>query len=645
VTEIELVEGDEAIELEGSIFNPNRTVDLQALYRRGLEQDARGAAYKTVATFSGLTQRRLWLKEGNFPSTDGHEILAPFKNPFFYRIVEHELAHILFQSSIEGKVAFIRLYVEQVKKSFAQQGQALEDHHADHLKELLSVIIGILEDARVESLWALLYPGSFIEMQAMHKHMVQKFIGRAHLCPSTYLCVVSAKVEPPPGPYDYLRPAMEDALLKVERRGFAATLAVAKWLMQQFVSEIAQPRRVPQNPQTQSLAAQALQRLKNRAPATPEAPTTPEDRTVPVDAGARTKAFERLLEVMGCPSALYSWRDDVVPDKRVTKDEKDRGRAAAEFVQNMDTRDDAKLEEFLTASESKMAEVVTRALKTLGQQMGHDGWATKNAFGKVNLRTAKVKRALGQEHEEDRSAARRLKSVFYRVLGRRRFMLHETGSEIDVSAYIEGVVSRQPVPCFRTEESGRGFKVLVLVDRSGSMLGEKTAQAERACRTLESALKFPFVDFRVWGFQSFKMGEIDITRFAPGALNLTSDDTEVAGATPLHLALRVAVRFMEEGNEAKQIIIITDGAPSHATRTGNRFATKTLMTYARDEIRFARRQGMNVTGIVIGQEMKDTQLSFMLGPPANWRRMETERLGDGLVRVVSTSFVKYLRNG
>jgi Mg-chelatase subunit ChlD len=437
---------------------------------------------------------------------------------------------------------------------------------------------------------------------------------------------------------------MEHALLKVERRGFAATLAVSKWLMQQFVTEIAEPRRAPQNPQTQSLAAQALQRLKNR-PATPETTPPPPDRTGAPDAGTRTRAFEKLLEVMGCPSALYSWRDDVTPDKRVTKEEKDRGRAAAEFVQGLDTRDETKLEEFLTASESKMAEVVTRALKTLGQQMGHDGWVTKNAFGKVNLRTARARKENTPQPEEDRNTARRLKAFFYRVLGRRRFTLHETGSEIDVAAYIESVVSQQPAPCFRTEESGRGFKVLVLVDRSGSMLGEKTKQAERACRTLEASLKFPFVDFYVWGFQSFKMGEIDITRFKPGALNLVSDEVEVAGATPLHLALRVAVRFMEEGSEAKQIIVITDGAPTHATRTGNRFATKTLMTYAREEIRHARRQGMNVTGVVIGQEMKDAHLSFMLGPPANWRRMETERLGEGLIRVVSSSFEKYLRNG
>jgi len=643
MSNFEVVEGAEAVELERSIFDPNRTIDLNSLYQRGREEDVRGAAYKTVATFAGLAQRKLWLKEGNFPSTDGHEILAPFKNPFFYRIVEHELAHILFQSSIEGKVAFIRLYVEQVKKSFALQGQALEDHHADHLKELLSVIIGILEDARVESLWALLYPGSFIEMQAMHKHMVLKFIGRAHLCPSTYLCVVSAKVEPPTGPYDYLRPAMEEALLKVERRGFAATLAVSKWLMQQFVSEIAQPRRAPQNPQTQSLAAQALQRLKNRTSTTPEEAPPPEDRAVLKDAGARSRAFEKLLEVMGCPSALYSWRDDVKPTKYPTKEEREKGQKVADFVSTLDTKDAGKLEEFLASSGTKMAEVVERAMKTLGQQMEHDGWISKNAYGKVNLKDVGVRKS-EMPALEDRGSVQRLRSVFYRVLGRRRYTLHDSGSEIDVSAYIEGLVSRQSVPCFRTEQSGRGFKALVLLDRSGSMGGAKSEQAERACRTLEASLLFPFVDFHVWGFQSLKMGEIDISRFRPGRLNFSSDEAKVAGATPLHLALRVAVRFMEQGNEAKHLILITDGAPTHATRTINRFSTQSLLTHARSEIRHARRSGMSVTGIIIGDEMKDSQLSFMLGAPANWRRMKTERLGEGLVQIVASSFTKYLRN-
>jgi len=185
---------------------------LDALYKEGREENLRAAAYKTVATFAGFVHHRLWLREGNFPSTDGYELLAQHKSPFFYRIVEHLLAHTLFQSSSEGKESFIRLYVAQIRKTFETLGLVLEDHHENHLRELLSVIIGILEDARVESLWALVYPGSFADMAAMHRHTVQKFIPRAHLCPATYLCVAAAKVETPVGPYDYLRPALEKAL-------------------------------------------------------------------------------------------------------------------------------------------------------------------------------------------------------------------------------------------------------------------------------------------------------------------------------------------------------------------------------------------------------------------------------------------------
>lgn len=649
MTEMELVEGAEAVELAGSIFDPDRVVDLEKLYQSGREESARGAAYKTVATFAGLTNRRLWLKEGNFPSTDGHEILAPFKSPYFYRIVEHELAHILFQSSIEGKVEFIRLYVEQVRKHFESKGQDFQDHQAEHLGALLSVVIGILEDVRVESLWALLYPGSFAEMQEMHKHMVAKGMKNANMSPAAYLCVVSARVKAPPGPYDYLREPMEEAMRKVERRGFAATLAVSKWLMQQFVSEMSGQRNATQ---AQSLAQQALQKLRSRAPPVEqledhtvpdsvEAPPSPPD---PALAGARVDAFRKLLEVMDVPSSMFSWRNDVTQGKFPTADEKKRGKAAADFVSKMDTKDEAKLEEFLASSESRMAEVVERALKTLGGHMEQDGWITKNAFGKVNLKDVRGHSKL-PERPEDRATTLRLRSIFYRVLGRRKHQLHETGSDLDVAAYIEGLFAAEPVPCFRAEERGRGFKALVLVDRSLSMMGLKTEQAERACRTLEAAMKFPFVDFRVWGFQSFKNGEVDITRFAPGGLDFDHQGTRVAGGTPLHLALRIGVRFMEQGNEAKQIILITDGAPSHALKSGNRFATRTLMGFAREEIRRARRIGMNVTGVIIGREMKDKELSFMLGPPTNWRRMDAERLGDGLVQLVSTSFVKYLRNG
>jgi len=385
-----------------------------------------------------------------------------------------------------------------------------------------------------------------------------------------------------------------------------------------------------------NLASAALERLKNRQP--------PEDRVVP-DTGAlaRAKALEELLKTMDVPSALFAWKDDVQPTKTATPEEKKRGRELAEYVSKLDTKDATKLDAFLAASESKMVEVVEQARKNLGSDDGKHGWFTLPSAFLVNLKDVKTDDGL-ELSPDDATTARKLKSMFYRVLGRRRFALHDTGNEIDVTAYIEALVSKQMVPCFKTEERGRGFKVLVLVDRSGSMLGMKTEQAERACRTLETALRFPFVEFNVWGFQSYKMGEIDITRFKRGSMNFSDAGLKVAGATPLHHALRVAIRFMEQGSEAKQIILLTDGAPSHATRTENRFSTKTMLTYARNEIRHARRQGMNVTGVVIGDEMKDEQLAFMLGPRANWQRMETEKLGDGLVRAVSSSFVKYLHN-
>ena len=115
----------------------------------------------------------------------------------------------------------------------------------------------------------------------------------------------------------------------------------------------------------------------------------------------------------------------------------------------------------------------------------------------------------------------------------------------------------------------------------------------------------------------------------------------IASDLPILLSTVVA---MTMGDEAKQIIIITDGWPSHSNAKG-KWQTKTLRRFVREEVLTARRIGMNVTGVVIGNDMNDEGLCHMLGPPTNWKRLDKHKLGDGLVQVVSSSFTKYLRNG
>jgi hypothetical protein len=73
--------------------------------------------------------------------------------------------------------------------------------------------------------------------------------------------------------------------------------------------------------------------------------------------------------------------------------------------------------------------------------------------------------------------------------------------------------------------------------------------------------------------------------------------------------------------------------------------------YTRESLVAARKAGVGVTGILLGEtdyegkprfDLTPKQMGFMFGHARNWRMMDSERLGTDLVRLVSSSFTDYL---
>ena len=118
----------------------------------------------------------------------------------------------------------------------------------------------------------------------------------------------------------------------------------------------------------------------------------------------------------------------------------------------------------------------------------------------------------------------------------------------------------------------------------------------------------------------------------------------------MHIAVRLGVRYLEGGPEAKQLIVLTDGFPIYQRRDGRDFPTWQLMMYVRDEVLRARKHGIGVTCLFIGHggnqfDATPKQMRFMFGPSKNWSMIDPSRLGEGLIRTVSGSFINYLRRG
>ena len=678
------------------------SIDVDALRSAKTETSTKALCYKTVDVFAGLCDRKLWLKDARdgMPKTNGYLIEVPFQHEDAYQYCEHEISHILFKSDFLAKQEFIQEYSKKIGQVAKKAGHPVNERM---LRAGLDAIIGVLDDERVISLWGLLYRGSEAIMRRMKADESLPHMARAHDDFVTlFICVASGN-EIPDGKLSRYVPYMLEALRKVHQRDYFGCLVAAKWLVVQLVSEIvrqSQGEDPPPMPDFRPGAGQqgafgaAGESLGSAGSGDGDAsggsdgPETPEsDPGVPKmpweddgsqegsggsgggegnDEGdgtgggggdaweppevqssleARSKAMQNVVQ--GMTIAPKEVTGEVTESKYKRRGEQQTASRIARSALDADVKDTGKLETVLDRSAGQMRNIVDRARHAIRNAPNHDDSIRRDAYAKV-IFTDVMPSPHRDPHatldlEKDADTVKRLRATFTRVIGRRINRLEEAGSQIDIPALIERRMTGEPLPVFRVDAFGRGFKALVIVDRSTSMQGRRTAQAERACKIISQALDFPFVDRKVWGFQSLKDGEVNITRFKPGQELFESDAAMVGGVTPLHTAIRVGVRELEDGTDRKHLFVISDGYPVYSRADGASFGTKTLMGFVKQNVMDARQKGIGVTGVLIGRDMGSKSMAFMFGPSKYWRVMSEQTFATDLVQLVSGAFVEYLR--
>ncbi len=631
------------------------SLDLDAT-RSGREMDRyKAAAYKTVDIFSGIVGRRLLLVEGDRPATDTQRIFINFDSPNYYQDVEHEIAHILFQSDPIAIGMFVEEYTDRVLRALKKAGIMATPGRKSKLAKSLHTIIGITEDHRVNSLWGLLYPGSYAIIREQDREVGKRALFQAHQSIVSLYFVVATGLDPEPGDLDRFRAYCVEALSKVELRGFDATLMVAKWLVGCFVSEILREEKNLPPPEPPKDAPTTCPdsnggNQENRTLWSPKAPRASQEE--------RAEALSKLINQMGTlPKEVENKVSDVERPKIPAAGSTEKARDLKDTAMRLDIHNGDAVAAQLDQSQSDMKDVIKNVMNAISGNMTRDHWIRKEVGARVVFKDVRERDVKGYKKTplttEDLTTIRRLRAVFNRVMGRRKFILEDSGGELDVGAFIERKMTGHPVPCFRQETRGRGFKVIILLDRSGSMYRYKS-QTERACRVIFRSLAYPFVDIAIWGFNSLDSGQVDIVRYNPKLETFDSDKSKIGGFTPLHLAVRVGARYLEVGDESKHMIVATDGVPVYSRGDGKHYGSAQLMNFVREDVRRVQKRGVNVTGVIFSEDsnndetwgtVSDKEMTHMFGPRRNWKRIGAERMGQDLVRLVSSSFLNYLRSG
>jgi hypothetical protein len=359
-------------------------------------------------------------------------------------------------------------------------------------------------------------------------------------------------------------------------------------------------------------------------------------------------------------------------------DQQDRAQSTARDANKANVHDPTQLDDALKQSREGAEGDLEELEKALQEQLSDDDWTTPDTTDVVrfhDIRKADV--VPTGVSGTDEATVRQLRTHFERIKGRAESTLDSSGAEVDVQAYIQRRASRSNHPVFLADKSGRGFKCLLLLDRSGTMTGAKSHQVERAYALLSKALDFPAVDLRGWGFQSLNYGQVDIQRFERRLPRLESEKAPVTGFSPLHVAIDRAVTELRQGTEFKVLVVLTDGLPEHFNNEGKPYGKEQLIQKVRDTVARAHAEKVRVIGLFIGelerarireygtlgsydqvQDAVETDaesvvstlvdsatLTRMFGGTQSWKVLDPRTLETDLVTLISRVFTDYLANG
>lgn len=399
----------------------------------------------------------------------------------------------------------------------------------------------------------------------------------------------------------------------------------------------------------------------------------PSAKDIQADEKEREAAIRKLIAdpVKLDPKEEHS---DATPEDAAAAQGSQATRAMVAKVLNQDLSD-------LNALEAKMPEEPDPEMQQQIDQL-QNGVASKsessqltgNAKARITIIDV-TKDGVGKElvelDAEERFYVQRMRSAFFRSMGRQKAKRAPSGTVVDVQSLIQYRGDHQDPNVFENEDVNQGFAYSVLCDMSGSMSGTFPVVCH-AVEMLKQALHFPFVVGSLWGFRggeritgktdNFGEGEVWMYRYAKdvnwytgitpfrlhnGFNGTTQVKVECGGITPMNSAINVTSahlwRKMPTGM-AKRMFLLTDGSPIQTKVSGQQIPEFLLRQFVAKEIRDARKHGIQVYTIIIGEHSIDEERCLqMFGPRKFWRRVGQQQVGSTLANLVLANFSKYIK--
>jgi hypothetical protein len=631
---------------------------------------------------------------------------------------EHEWQHIIFKTNPEMAKVFIGPWAADLMNSAP---------YVDYkqLEQFLFFVLNAFDDIRCNSLWELLYAGS---ADRIWQRWTRLSLSRSIEDNSTnfiafLFAVALGTPTDPNGPYEEMRPDIEWGMQRVRYKGFARAMTIARVSLERCLGKIIsrmQPTHAPQlqgasNAQTgsgqegqsddsdvshsdgdesvrpgdgggepgagQGTAGEVRPGVAGGAPVQGTAPHPPQPPSAggapffpPVAGSSQSVASTRLASMIRGSTVFDEKEKHEIPVEPIDPTTlPDTAKAA--IAKALQTHPyDPQLEQDLVDGQIDVdMQSAIDSFRDGVSKLSPDSQLTSDAKAKALFIDVKKDGIDPHAHlilsTKEKDAVTRMRSIFFRTLGRQKAQRDASGLSIDIDAAIQHSIEPNDPEIFENEQSNQGFAYLTLCDMSGSMNGVRFNQVCHATEMLKQSLHFPFVDGTLWGFRGGDPisgsrehnSEVWIYRYDKNCQGYEGKGktanrsftfpVRCGGLTPMHAAVRISVRHLltrVSSGMAKRLFLLTDGAPCGVRSSGKGLPPWVLQQYVAKEIQWARQHGIQVYTLVIDGGLEEKESRLMFGAPRYWRNVSSQDPENSIDRVLQNlviqNFEKYLKS-
>jgi len=600
---------------------------------RGPAWQTKDACYKLVNTTSKALGQPIWLRDAPFGSTDGRQVNVPLADPEAWLVAGHELSHIVFGSNIEAMHHFTTKLADRIITDFLAKGDRTLSGQTEPLAAFIHHVVNILDDNRVAYWWGQFNPGDYDLLVARWKRIGREQTEGAKKDFFQFMLSCMFGQAPADADADFLavQPAIEQAYLDCVSSDFTSCMAAAAKLMSKLTKLLGD-----RFAQKTGAAAQPAGNAPSGAGAVATLLGDPGQQ----DPAVTQAVALRLMALLGQGDIdlLKSQGHSDTPVEGYVKKKLDAHRfdpaaqaqaaAAMGGSQHLDNPDTQ------AAAAAAMLQTIADLQSGQSDVPDKDEWLTEDAKAKVQLHDIQdsqlVPRVLTGE---ELAITSRLHSKFVKIRGKQRTHLDYEGTTVDIQAAVQRRMTKEG-PIFRSPRPLPGFKYLLLLDGSGSVVGSLFEQEARAALQLAKALNFPGVEGQVWIYYGGWDSEVVIHRMGHPIRKMpaNNDNTILGGSTPSHTAIRVAARELMTKTGFRQLIHLTDGAP---TGSGAK-------THVRRNIMEAMREGIRVQTLYVGGQISYEDAMFMSHSTKFFSQCPCDSAGQALVSLGEKLFHQYL---